>query len=64
MNIKKFLTAALYSLQVPLGVFAGFQLGEGHYLIGGVVTVAMMFIEGCAVVTWMEAQTQELERKK
>lgn len=61
MNYQKYLTALLYSVEVPLSVWAGFELGLGKYVFGVIITIVMMLIEVSAVVTWMNAQTIEID---
>ncbi len=60
MNYKKYVTAVLYALQVPLGVWTGFEFGKESYLLGGLLTTIMIVIEGFAVVTWHDGQTLEI----
>jgi hypothetical protein len=64
MNYKKFVTAALYTIQTPLGVFAGYELGIQNFTIGIVIIALMMIIESFAVTTWMEAQTIEIHKHR
>ncbi len=63
MNYQKYLTALLYSVQVPISVWAGFEFGVGHYVFGIILTAIMMCIEITAVITWMNAQTIEINAK-
>ena len=63
LNYKKYLTAGLYSVQVPIGVWAGFEFGKENYPLGIGLTALMMLIEGLAVVTWMDAQTKEIKSR-
>ena len=60
-NYQKYLTAILYAIEVPVGVWAGFEFGATNYLFGAALTVLMMIIEVSAVVTWMNAQTIEID---
>ena len=61
LNYQKYVTAMLYATEVPLGVWAGFSFGAGQYTYGLILTAVMMCIEILAVVTWMNAQTIEIE---
>ncbi|HUC38947.1 MAG TPA: hypothetical protein VL944_02350 [Candidatus Acidoferrum sp.] len=60
-NYQKYLTALLYASETPIGVWAGFELGVGHYIFGIVLVVVMMGMEVSAVITWMNAQTIEID---
>ena len=60
-NYQKYLTAALYAIEVPLGVWAGYEFGASSYLAGIVLTFVMMAVETAAVITWMNAQTIEIK---
>ncbi|MCL5412636.1 MAG: hypothetical protein M1474_03285 [Candidatus Marsarchaeota archaeon] len=59
-NYKKFVTAALYAIQVPLGVLAGYELGAQNFFLGVAITGLLMVIEVFAVTMWMDAQTAEI----
>lgn len=61
MNYQKYLTALLYSIEMPLGVWAGFEFGVLHYFFGVVIVIIMMVVKVAAVVTWMNAQAIEIE---
>lgn len=63
MNYQKYVTAVLYSVEVPLGVWAGFEFGATHYALGIIITIIMMIVEIAAVITWMNAQTIEIGNK-
>lgn len=60
-NYQKYLTAILYAVETPVGVWAGFEFGKANYLYGIVLTVVMMMFEITAVITWMNAQTIEID---
>jgi len=62
MNYQKYVTALLYAVEVPISVWAGFEFGSVHYVFGIILTVIMMFIEVSAVITWMNAQTIEIDK--
>jgi hypothetical protein len=61
---KKVLTAILYPSQVPIGIWAGYKFAVGQYLFGSILTFITMIMEFFAVVTWMDAQTEEIICKK
>ncbi len=60
-NYQKYLTAMLYAAETPIGVWAGFELGKANYIYGIVLTAVMMAFEVTAVITWMNAQTIEID---
>jgi hypothetical protein len=64
MNYQKYITALLYSVQVPIFVWAGFEFGVGNYTFGMVLTAITMCMEVAAVITWINAQTIEISAQE
>jgi hypothetical protein len=63
MNYQKYLTALLYAVEVPLSVWAGFELGVGRYVLGAIITAVLMLMSVAATITWINAQTMEINSK-
>ena len=61
---KKFITAMLYPLQVPIEVYAGVQLDRGHIGTVFLLVAIAMILEAIGIVIWMEAQTDEITLRK
>ncbi len=64
MNYQKYVTAILYAVQVPFYVWAGFEFGTGEFVNGVLLTALVMFLDMIAVITWMNAQTLEINKTK
>ena len=61
---KKFITAILYPLQVPIEVYAGVKLDHGEMGTVCILIGAAMILEAIGIVIWMEAQTDEITLRK
>jgi hypothetical protein len=61
---KKFITAILYPLQVPIEVYCGVQLDKGHIETVCICIALAMILEAIGIVIWMEAQTDEINNRK
>lgn len=61
---KKFITAILYPLQVPIEVYAGVQLDRGNIETVFLLIGIAMILEAVGIVIWMEAQTDEITNRK
>ena len=56
------LTGFLYSLELPMGIVAGFKFATDNYLVGGLLMGLTMLIEiGCAH-NWIGAQTRQITK--
>lgn len=61
---KKFITAVLYPLQVPIEVYCGVQLDKGNMTTVFICIGIAMILEAIGIVIWMEAQTDEITLRK
>ncbi len=61
---KKFITAILYPLQVPIEVYCGVQLDKGNVTMVVICIGIAMILEAIGIVIWMEAQTDEMQLRK
>lgn len=61
--MKKYFSAILYAIQIPVSVWAGIELDHKAYWIGGSLVAAMMIVECIAVLTFMDGQTDDITRK-
>lgn len=52
----------LYSLELPLGIVAGFKFAANDFLVGGVLVAITMFIEVACASKWIGTQTRQITK--
>jgi hypothetical protein len=61
--VKKYISALLYAIQIPVSVWAGISLDRGRWWLGCGLIGAMMVTECVAVLTFMDGQTDDIATK-
>jgi len=56
------LTGFLYSLELPLGIVAGFKFADNDYLLGSFLIGLTMFIEMVCAKNWIGTQTRQIAK--
>jgi hypothetical protein len=61
--VKKYLSAILYAIQIPVSVWAGIELDHKAWMLGGSLIAAMMIVECAAVLLFLDGQADDIERR-
>lgn len=61
---SRLVTAALYTLETPIGVWAGIALDKSQWLLGCVLTCVLMVLVFLGVCLWFDTQTKEINNSE
>lgn len=62
MNTSKYLSALLYALEMPMGVWAGIELDHKHYWLGIILISLISVMVAVGVFTFMDGQARETKK--
>lgn len=62
--MKKYLTALLYAIETPVGVWTGLEIDHQHYIKSCLLIAVLSALVFFGVLLWFKAQTDEINNSK